>query len=110
MKTFIMWKMHLMILGLGAALAFAPASRAQSEVDPDHFDGTDSWAAAAVAKVTPTLAKGAPNSRTRQARSTKPGASVLTATNEHASTASTQRPALVAVQDKRKAVRKPKNQ
>jgi len=31
------------------ALLWAPACKAQSEVSPDHFDGTDSWAAAAQA-------------------------------------------------------------
>jgi hypothetical protein len=38
------------LVGLGAVLALASPSRAQSEVAPDHFDGTDSWAASAAAK------------------------------------------------------------
>jgi len=46
-KYFISFRMPLLLLVAGVALACAPSSRAQSEVSPDHFDGTDSWAAAA---------------------------------------------------------------
>ena len=34
----------------GRNAAPSPQSRAQSDIAPDHFDGTDSWAAAAAAK------------------------------------------------------------
>ena len=37
-------KLPLLVLGIGAALLFTPACKAQSEVSPDHFDGTDFWA------------------------------------------------------------------
>jgi hypothetical protein len=37
-------KLPLLVLGMGAALLFTPACKAQSEVNPDHFDGTDFWA------------------------------------------------------------------
>lgn len=47
MKHFMLVKLPLLVLGMGAALLFTPACRAQSEINPDHFDGTDSWAAAA---------------------------------------------------------------
>lgn len=40
-------KLAVLLLGVGAAVLLTPACRAQSEVSPDHFDGTDSWAAAA---------------------------------------------------------------
>lgn len=40
-------KLPLLLLGIGAALLLTPACKAQSEISPDHFDGTDSWAAAA---------------------------------------------------------------
>jgi hypothetical protein len=43
--------LFVLLVGAGGAFLFAPQSRAQSEVAPDHFDGTDSWAAAAVTKV-----------------------------------------------------------
>ncbi|HLZ90753.1 MAG TPA: hypothetical protein VKQ28_03485 [Candidatus Acidoferrum sp.] len=51
MKSFIYYKLPLLLLTLGGALILAPQASAQSEIAPDHFDGTDSWAAAAVAKV-----------------------------------------------------------
>jgi hypothetical protein len=50
MKSFVMWKMPILLCGLGAALLFSPACKAQSEIDPDHFDGTDSWEVAYRAK------------------------------------------------------------
>jgi hypothetical protein len=39
MKSFIMLKLPMMFVGLGAALAFSPACKAQ-EVSPDHFTDT----------------------------------------------------------------------
>jgi hypothetical protein len=50
MKSSTLLRMTLGLAGLSAALLAAPASRAQADVAPDHFDGTDSWAAAAPAK------------------------------------------------------------
>ena len=47
MKPFILLKLSILLLGIVAALVLTPACKAQSEVSPDHFDGTDSWAAAA---------------------------------------------------------------
>lgn len=47
MKHFVLLKLSVLLLGIGAVLLLAPASKAQSEISPDHFDGTDSWAAAA---------------------------------------------------------------
>jgi hypothetical protein len=39
MKSFRMLKLPMMFVGLGAALAFSPACKAQ-EVSPDHFTDT----------------------------------------------------------------------
>jgi hypothetical protein len=47
MKSFSMLKLAVPLLGFGAALLFTPSCRAQSEISPDHFDGTDSWEIAA---------------------------------------------------------------
>ena len=47
MKSSTLLRITLGLAGLTAALALAPASRAQADVAPDHFDGTDPWAAAA---------------------------------------------------------------
>lgn len=47
MKHFILLKLSVLLLGTAAALVLTPACKAQSEISPDHFDGTDSWATAA---------------------------------------------------------------
>ena len=47
MKHFILLKLTVLLFGIGAALILTPACKAQSEISPDHFDGTDSWATAA---------------------------------------------------------------
>lgn len=55
-KHFRLLKLPLLVVGMGAALLLSPACKAQSEISPDHFDGTDSWAAAAQ-KVRPSVQK-----------------------------------------------------
>jgi hypothetical protein len=57
MKPFSFYKLPIVLLCLGGALVLAPQSRAQSEIAPDHFDGTDSWAAAASSKARGQKAK-----------------------------------------------------
>ena len=47
MNRFILLKLSVLLIGIGAALVLTPACQAQSEISPDHFDGTDSWATAA---------------------------------------------------------------
>jgi hypothetical protein len=49
MKSFRMLNIPMMLLGLGAALILSRTCKAQSEIAPDHFDGTDSWAASQAA-------------------------------------------------------------
>jgi hypothetical protein len=51
MKSLALFKIRVILAGLAAALVLSPASKAQSEIAPDHFDGTDSWEAAAHRKV-----------------------------------------------------------
>ena len=46
MRHFMSLKLPFFLLGIGAALLLTPACKAQSEISPDHFDGTDSWVAA----------------------------------------------------------------
>lgn len=48
-KPFVLFKLAILGFGIGAALLLTPACKAQSEISPDHFDGTDSWAVAAQA-------------------------------------------------------------
>jgi hypothetical protein len=46
-KHFILLKLSVLLLGIGGALVLPPTCKAQSEISPDHFDGTDSWATSA---------------------------------------------------------------
>ncbi len=106
MKLFSLLKIPTIVVGFGALLFFAPNCKAQSEVSPDHFDGTDPWEIAArkpvAAKAKPTLATGS-----YQAQNKKTGLSAsLQLASARELSKSTPHSA-VAVQDKRKvAVRK----
>lgn len=107
MKSFIMCKLPLVLLGLGAALVLAPACKAQSEVSPDHFDGSDTWEVAAARSARTT--KPQPQSGALQARNTKP-ASQSTLQMAVARDLSKPTPQeAVAIQDKRKTTPKPQN-
>jgi hypothetical protein len=77
MKPFIFYKLPIVLLCLGGALILAPQSRAQSEIAPDHFDGTDSWAAAASVKAPAQKAKPQYAQAASQARNNKPVAPAL---------------------------------
>lgn len=70
MKHFILLKLSVLVLGVGGALLLTPTSRAQSEISPDHFDGTDSWAASAKA-VRPPMHKPTGPTASLQAQSQK---------------------------------------
>jgi hypothetical protein len=75
MKLFSISKLSIVLVCLGGALLAAPQSRAQSEIAPDHFDGTDSWAAAA--KSPRAKAHAAPTAAAAQAGNPKPASPVL---------------------------------
>jgi hypothetical protein len=107
MKPFVLWKMPILFCGLGAALILAPACKAQSEINPDHFDGTDSWDSARQASTSKATAK--PATPMAQAPKADSGAKVQLAAVRDLSKPAPQD--AVAVQDKRKAaVRKSKKQ
>lgn len=90
-----------------AALIFSPACKAQSEVDPDHFDGTDSWQTA-VTRQAPAPKRNQANAVVGNKKSAS-GASVQMAAERQSSQAV--RPEAVALQEERKASkRKPNNQ
>jgi len=100
MKSFGSLKFSMMLLGLGAALFLVPCCRAQSEVNPDHFDGTDPWEIAA-RKPVASKSKAVPaNSYQAQNKKTGSGASLQLA-SEREGTKSPSRNA-VALPDKRK--------
>ncbi len=107
MKPFSLLKIPVLLAGFGALLFFTPACKAQSEISPDHFDGTDSWEIAAQ-KPVPQKATAAPEHGSNQAQNKKAdsGASLRLATVRDDSNPT--RHNAVAIQDKRKtAVRKP---
>jgi hypothetical protein len=103
MKFFGMLRISMIVLGFGAAMFIAPQCRAQGEIDPDHFDGTDSRQSAALAKVHVP--------RTNPATAGAAGQALNRNTSGHATLRSTtarnvpntQGLEVVAVQDKRKA-------
>jgi hypothetical protein len=106
-KPFSLLKIPVLVVGFGALLFFAPGCKAQSEVSPDHFDGTDAWEMAAQRPVTAKIKPGqVADSQQAQNKKAGSGASLqLAAAREVPNPANRN---AVAVQDKRKpAVRKP---
>ena len=106
MKPFSLLKLPVLLLGFGALALFTPSCKAQSEVSPDHFDGTDPWEIAARKPVT-SIAKPANATGSYQAQNKKAdsGASLQLAAVREASKSSPRK--AVTVRDKRKtAVRK----
>lgn len=105
MKPFGLLRLAVVSCGLCALFAFPSACKAQSEVNPDHFDGTDPWEAAAQKS---HAAKPAQVRTALQANPKKPGPTAmvqLAATRELSMPA---RHDAVAIQDKRKpAAQKP---
>jgi len=98
-KSFSFLKIPVLVVGFGALLFFAPACRAQSEVNPDHFDGTDPWETAARR---PVAAKTGAAQATYQAQNKKTGSG---ANLQLAAVRETSIPAnhnAVVVRDKRK--------
>jgi hypothetical protein len=51
MRSLALFKISVTLVAVAACLVFSPTSKAQSEIAPDHFDGADSWEAAAHQKV-----------------------------------------------------------
>jgi hypothetical protein len=68
MRSLALFKISVTFVVLAACLLFSPISKAQSEIAPDHFDGTDSWEAAAHNKL---------------ARSKSQQAGIMTQANPH---------------------------
>jgi hypothetical protein len=51
MRSLHLFKISMPLVAVAACLVLSPVSQAQSEIAPDHFDGTDSWQAAAHHKI-----------------------------------------------------------
>ena len=107
MKPFGLLRLAVASCGLCALLSFPSACKAQSEISPDHFDGTDPWEAVAQK---PHTAKPKP-AQLRTVSQSNPKKSGTTGTVQLAATREFSTPArhdAVAVEDKRKpAVQKP---
>lgn len=99
MKSFRLLKIPMLLAGLGAALFLAPSCKAQSEVSPDHFDGTDPWEIAAHKPVTTNNKSAAASSFQAQNRKNGAGASLQLASERGVSKSE---PRAMALQDKRK--------
>jgi hypothetical protein len=111
MKSFGMLKMAVALLGFGAVLLIAPSCRAQSEINPDHFDGSDSWEVAARTPAPHAVTSRASRNQQaqgKQARSKPASASSTFQLAAERQSSAPQRHDAVATPDKRKAaVRKP---
>lgn len=102
MKTFIMWKLPILLGSFAAVLIFSPACKAQSEVTPDHFEDHNTEPFARPANVSVPVTNKA---------SQKPVAAQVQAHNSSASqikqllvvrNSNPAEPNAVALQDKRK--------
>jgi hypothetical protein len=103
MKLFSAMKLWMPLVGLGAFLAFAPQSRAQADVSPDHFDENGITGDFGHAKTSsPSAATVAQN----QKPSAKAKAQTVSAKQSSTATAHQE---LVAVNDKSKVPPRKKN-
>jgi hypothetical protein len=103
MKPFSLLKIPALLLGFGALVLFAPSCKAQSEVSPDHFDGTDPWEIAARKPVAATSKSSkATSSYQAQNKKADSNASLQLAAVREVSKSSPRK--AVAVQDKRKTL------
>jgi hypothetical protein len=102
MKPFAALKFCMPVLGLGTVLLLAPQARAQSEINPDHFDGTDSWAAAPAVKAPAPKATKPVAASALQAKNKKSGAQASAQLTPVKGASGAPRPELVAAQEKRK--------
>ncbi|HKV63186.1 MAG TPA: hypothetical protein VJO16_14825 [Candidatus Acidoferrum sp.] len=102
MKPFSLLKIPMMLVGMGAVLLLAPSCKAQSEVSPDHFDGTDSWEIAARTPVASRAKPATTASYQAQNKKTSSSATMQLAALREVTKASPR--SAVALQDKRKIV------
>jgi hypothetical protein len=104
-----MLKLAVPLLGFGAVLLFTPSCRAQSEVSPDHFDGTDSWETAARPPARRATHAPAPKNLLVKTNASKASSTLQLASDRQRS--APQRQNGVAIQNKPKpAVRKTEKQ
>jgi hypothetical protein len=109
MKAFVMFRLPLVALLFGAAVVLSPNCKAQSEVNPDHFEGGNTEpfekVSAPAIQQARTLNRKTVTSSARTTQ-TKPAQSVQLTDVRDTSKPSTQE--AVATGKKRKVTRKPK--
>src|SRR3974377_806792 len=94
MKSVIFLKLPILLCALVGAVVLVPSAKAQSEINPDHFDGTDSWDTRTKAEVPPTSHR-ADQDAPAQTQNKKPTGTVeLAVANDRSNTA---RPGPVAI-------------
>lgn len=103
MKSFGMLRVAMILLGFAGAGLIAPQCPAQSEVDPDHLDGRDSWQAAALAKVHVPKTNRASAGAAGQAQNRNTSGHATLRFTAAGNVPDAQRSDAVAVQNKRKA-------
>ncbi len=103
MKSFSFLKLPALLLGLGACVLFSPVCKAQSEVNPDHFDGTDSWSVTAPRHVPVAKAKHPLSAAALPARNEKANTGPTLKLSSARDVQKPLGPEGVAIQDKRKA-------
>src|SRR3974377_1367377 len=100
MKSVIFLKLPILLCALVGAVVLVPSAKAQSEINPDHFDGTDSWDTRTKAEVA-AKSHQAPEAAPAQTQNKKPTATVeLAVANARPNPAP---PGLGAIENKRKA-------
>lgn len=109
MKPFSLLKIPAMLLGIGAALVLTPACRAQSEINPDHFDGTDPWESAAAQNKAGAKNKQVKAPALLQAQNKKPGSGPAVKLAAEREVSKPARQDVVAIQDKRRAASRKSN-
>jgi hypothetical protein len=109
MTRFGSLKIGMPLLGLGITLAFAPQSRAQADAAPDNFEVAYDAAPLAVAKVAAPKPKQL-TTPSAQAAKKKPGTHATLQVASDKTIPESERPDLLAIQDKRKtSAHKPNN-
>ena len=103
MKPFRLLKIPMVLVGVGALVIFAPSCKAQSEVSPDHFDGTDAWEVAARKPLAPK-AKAAAAPTVFEAMDKKASANASVQLASVREKADAMPPATATLQDKKKFV------
>ena len=94
MKSFAILRTTMVLAGVTGVLWLAPQCRAQAEINPDHFDGTDSWATPAKSK--PGTAKQLPTEKPAATKSSRSGnATVQPVAAREKSTARREQPVVV---------------